>query len=580
MSQKSALVRLLRDNRAHWPGLIWLVVLMLLSGVFKSYAAEYLGQAIDLGMTAQMDGMMHSILITLIMYLCDAVRLGVFNAETARTVERMFLGIKRQAFSAVARCKLSAFDSDMQGGDVLSRVTSDLPKLSQRFAESFTWLISVFSRGIIALIFCIGVSWELSAVYVIMIPVLLFLMNRIGKPIQELQKQASRSSGKAYGIMNEMLSNNTAIKAFGAEYRMDERFDSEVQAQRNRLDQAGRKGTILSLTAYLSDVILMAVLFLYGGWLMAADRISVGAFVTFVTLSGSIREAFGLLDRGMSTMRESEALAGRLYEVLDLPREGESDKSDAELLTSSNEVISMRNLSFAYVPGKTVLNNINISVKRGQHVGIIGPSGCGKSTLVRLISGLYQGYQGEMDVFGISAAKIPLDKLRGNIAMVSQNPYLFRGTIAENVLYGNVSADSAQLEQALRNARLWDYVSTLEEGVNSQIGDGGSKLSGGQRQRIAIARALIRNAELIILDEASSALDTKTEREIQQTIDEVFRDKTVIVIAHRFTSIKSADYIYCMADGCIAEQGTMRELMARDSMLRRMAAAQGGAADE
>ena len=157
MSQKSALARLLRDNRAHWPGLIWLVVLMLLSGVFKSYAAEYLGQAIDLGMTAQMDGMMHSILITLIMYLCDAVRLGVFNAETARTVERMFLGIKRQAFSAVARCKLSAYDSDMQGGDVLSRVTSDLPKLSQRFAESFTWLISVFSRGIIALVFCIGV---------------------------------------------------------------------------------------------------------------------------------------------------------------------------------------------------------------------------------------------------------------------------------------------------------------------------------------------------------------------------------------------------------------------------------------
>ena len=454
---------------------------------------------------------------------------------------------------------------------MLSRVTSDLPKLSQRFAESFTWLISVFSRGIIALIFCIGVSWELSAVYVIMIPVLLFLMNRIGKPIQELQKQASRSSGKAYGIMNEMLSSNTAIKAFGAEYRMDERFDSEVQAQRNRLDQASRKGTILSLTAYLS---------LYGGWLIAAGRISVGAFVTFVTLSGSIREAFGLLDRGMSTMREAEALAGRLYEVLDLPSEGGNDKSDAKLLTSSDEVISMRNLSFAYVPGKTVLNNINISVKRGQHVGIIGPSGCGNSTLVRLISGMCQGYQGEMDVFGISAAKIPLDELRGNIAMVSQNPYLFRGTIAENVLYGNVSADIAQLEQALRSARLWDYVSTLEDGINSQIGDGGSKLSDGQRQRIAIARALIRNAELIILDEASSALDTKTEREIQQTMDEVFRDKTVIVIAHRFTSIRSADYIYCMADGGIAEQGTMRELMARDSMLRRMAEAQGGAADE
>lgn len=457
-------------------------------------------------------------------------------------------------------------------------MTNDLPALSRRFAESFTWLISVFFRGAIALVFCVGVSWELSAVYVITLPILLYSMNKIGKPIQALQTDASRRSGKAYGIMGEMLNNNAVIKAFSAEARMDERFSAETDAQRRRLNQAAKKGTVLSLTSYLSDVILLAVVFLYGGWLIACGRISVGAFVTFVTLTGGIREAFGLIDRGISTIRESEALAGRLYGVLDLPNEECVARARAKTADGRAKAVEINGLSFAYTPGKPVLEDINITVNRGRRVGIIGPSGCGKSTLMRLISGLYRGYEGELFVLGYAVKRAPLNELRGKIAMVSQNPYLFRGTIAENVMCGNPSASAEQLKNALMGARLWDYANSLEDGADAQIGDGGSRLSGGQRQRIAIARALIRDAELIILDEASSALDTKTESEIQTTMEEAFRDKTVIVIAHRYTSIRGVDYVYCMENGRVVEQGDARELMARDTRLRRMAIAQGGAA--
>ena len=164
--------------------------------------------------------------------------------------------------------------------------------------------------------------------------------------------------------------------------------------------------------------------------------------------------------------------------------------------------------------------------------------------------------------------------------MVSQEPHLFRGTIAENVRYGRLDATDAQVEQALRDARLWDFVESLEEGVNTQVGDAGSRLSGGQRQRIAIARALIRGAGLIILDEASSALDTKTEGEIQHTMDEAFRDKTVLVIAHRFTAVAHMDRVYCMENGRVVEQGTVKELLSRDSLLRQMAQTQGGGRNE
>lgn len=578
--KKSSLARLLLDNRRHWPGLLWLTVLMLLSGLFKSLSADFLGRAVDLGVAGQMETMTWCIGVTLVMVVADAVRLGVFNVETARTVERMFLDIKRQVFRAVAGCKLSDFETGMQGGDVLSRVTDDLPALSRAFSDTFTWLISVFCRGIVALVFCIGVSWELSAVYLVITPLLIFAMNKIGKPIQELQTKASRSGGKAYGIMNEMLNNNAAIKAFGAEETMDQRFAGAVESQRQGLDQAARKGTVLTLTAYLSDVLLIAVVFLFGGWLIAVGRITVGAFVTFVTLTGSIREAFNLLDKSMSTLRQAEAYATRLYEVLDLPQEAEGTPAASPVKQQTGDTVLMENLQFAYTPEKPVLKGVDLHVKSGEHVGVIGPSGCGKTTLLRLICGLYQGYEGNLEVLGCPVATTPLEELRSGIAVVSQEPSLFRGTIAENVRYGKLDATDSQVEQALRDARLWDFVETLEDGMHTQIGDGGSRLSGGQRQRIAIARALVRNAGLIILDEASSALDTKTEGEIQQTMDEAFRDKTVLVIAHRFTAVAHMDRVYCMEEGRVAEQGTVKELLSRDTMLRRMAQAQGGRTHE
>ena len=578
--KKSSLARLLLDNRRHWPGLLWLTVLMLLSGLFKSLSADFLGRAVDLGVAGQMETMTWCIGVTLVMVVADAVRLGVFNVETACTVERMFLDIKRQVFRAVAGCKLSDFETGMQGGDVLSRVTDDLPALSRAFSDTFTWLISVFCRGIVALVFCIGVSWELSAVYLVITPLLIFAMNKIGKPIQELQTKASRSGGKAYGIMNEMLNNNAAIKAFGAEETMDQRFAGAVESQRQGLDQAARKGTVLTLTAYLSDVLLIAVVFLFGGWLIAVGRITVGAFVTFVTLTGSIREAFNLLDKSMSTLRQAEAYATRLYEVLDLPQEAEGTPAASPVKQQTGDTVLIENLQFAYTPEKPVLKGVDLHVKSGEHVGVIGPSGCGKTTLLRLICGLYQGYEGNLEVLGCPVATTPLAELRSGIAVVSQEPSLFRGTIAENVRYGKLDATDSQVEQALRDARLWDFVETLEDGMHTQIGDGGSRLSGGQRQRIAIARALVRNAGLIILDEASSALDTKTEGEIQQTMDEAFRNKTVLVIAHRFTAVAHMDRVYCMEEGRVAEQGTVKELLSRDTMLRRMAQAQGGRTHE
>ncbi len=566
-----ALKRLFMDNKSYWPGFCWLILLSLSSGFFKSGAASFFGSTVDSGMAGATSAAVSAALLTLLMVGADALRLAAFNRETGRISERMFLDTKKRLFDRIARCKLSAMG--MSSGDILSRASSDLPQLSHFVSNSFSWLISVFFRGIVALAFCLTVSWQLSLVYIILLPVLFFIMNKIGTPIQALQRQAASRSGSAYSVMREMLANNAVIKAYSAEGYLDSRFDKEVDAGRAALDRSAVKGTLLFLTAYLYDAALIAIVFLYGGYLLASGQLTVGQFVTFVTLSGSVREAFDLMERGMSTFRMAEAMAGRVYEVLDIPVE-KADIGSAKPDFTAETVVELENLSFGYSSEKLVLDNISLTVKRGQKLGIIGPSGCGKSTLVNLICGLYSGYEGGMRLFGQDAGELGLQQIRGAIAMVSQNPCLFRGSIADNVRCGCLDASDAQVEKALKGARLWDFVSGLEDGADTDIGDAGSRLSGGQRQRIAIARALCRDAELVILDEAASALDTATEREIQETMAEAFADKTVLVIAHRFSSLSNTDSVCCLEKGRIAEYGTIAELMSRDSRLRRMAQSQ------
>lgn len=349
------------------------------------------------------------------------------------------------------------------------------------------------------------------------------------------------------------------------------------------MNQAAKKRALLTLISYFSDICLIAILFFCGSWFIITNRISVGAFVTVVTLSESIRESFELFDRGISTVRESEAYAARINELLDLPAESSkasdphsSSNKETSVFSSEDPVIQVHDLCFSYEKNNPILRHIDLSIKKSPWVGIIGKSGCGNSTLVNILCGLYPDYQGKVELFGHSLSESCLDTLRKKIAVVSQDPHLFCGTIGENISYGNDKATVEQLHTAIAGARLEDLILSSAQGINTPIGDNGSKLSGGQRQRIAIARAFIKDADLIILDEASSALDYKTELEIQDTLEAAFRDKTVLIIAHRFSSIKNADYIYCMDEGRIVEQGNKETLLNSDSRLRQMAIRQEG----
>ena len=380
--KRPALARLLADNRRHWARLMWLAGLMLLSGLFKSWAADAFGKTVDAGALGRAADALRWGGLVLAMYLLDAARLAVFNVETVRVVDGMFLDIKAQVFERVARVKMSAFENAVRAGDLIARMTSDLSKLQRIFSEGFTWLISVFFRGIIALIFCLGLSWQLSAVYLALLPVTIALMNRIGRSIQAHKKQASRSGGRAYSVLAEAMNNLSVVKAFDAEAQMDERFGKAMDEQTDQLIRGERQAMRLSLAAYLGDVIQLGLIFLLGAYLVSRGLMTIGALAAFIALSGSIREAFELAEKGISSAREGAAAAERVYELLDLPcEERVGALPPGAPAATPVPVVEARALRFRY-DAQPVLEDISLRLTQGGKIAFVGPRGCGKSTLV------------------------------------------------------------------------------------------------------------------------------------------------------------------------------------------------------
>lgn len=574
--KRKGVLRVLQEGRRHWPGLAVLLALIFSSGVLKSYAASFFGRMVDEGMAGQTRALLVSGALVVVMCLLDAVRLGVSNIQTGRVAGGMQRDTKVRLFEAIAGCKLSVLERDVRVGDALARITHDLPWLYQLFSDTFTWLITVYGRGLVAIVFCVGISWKLSLVYILFLPLIIALMNRVSKPMQALRKQGLQSRGQAYAVAHEALAQNTVVKAYGAEETMDARFDSAIKNQMKQLNRSEKRAMALTLVSYLGDILQVALIFLLGTWLIARGEITVGALVAFITLSTSISEAFSLSEKGIVALRDVNAHADRVFALMDLPAEDGADRP----LAKGGDVAAMQGLSFAYDEGRPVLRDISLRLEAGQRVALVGPSGCGKSTLAKLVCMFYDGYGGDMALFGQDARGLLPGGPRSRMALVSQDACLFEGTIADNVRGGRPDATDGEIEQALRAVQLWAYVQGLPQGMHTEIGDFGGRMSGGQRQRLAIARALIRDAELIILDEATSALDTQTEADLQAAMETLFAGKTVLVIAHRFAALRGVSYVYCLDQGQITEEGTVDTLLARDGYLRRMADAQAGAREE
>ena len=569
--ESSPLFRFYYDNRKHLPGLVTIVALSLVSGVLKTLSAAYWGRAVDFGVAGLVEDMLFAAVLMALFILLDCLRTALHYRLIGHITEDMFLDVRARAFDKLTHADPSALEETFRTGDIAARLNGDIDFLSTFSAGH----ISNFSRqifsGLFGLTACIFISWQLAISYMIILPLSLWLVGTISKPIQAQIKGSMDSTGSAISTAVETISGALTVKAFTAEGVMEKRFDAAVTAacqQRIRSERLSMKMTGIK---YLSNVIQSMCLFLVGSWLVSFGYLTVGAFVSFVTLSAYITSAFEQSDYMIKSFRNASASAARYYEVIDIPEERPGFNREAASPTPCSAV----GLSFAYGNGVRALNDLSIQVPAGKKVAVVGPSGCGKSTLVKLLCRFYFPERGELSMFGAETAEWDPRALRENLAIVTQDSCLFSGSFYENIALGRPGISREECQRVLEDVRLWDFVCGFPEGMDHAVGEGGMNLSGGQRQRLCIARAMVKNASLVLLDEATSALDLQTEREVQEALDKLLQGRSVVMIAHRLSTVQNADHIYVMEEGGIAEEGAPAELLRKKGRYYQMYLAQG-----
>ena len=568
-----------------------MVLLALLAGVFKTRAATLWGEAVDFGVRGSTDAMLFAALGMLLFIGLDGVRTAIHYTVIGQSTERMFRDIRMALFDALSKADTASVERHMRSGDIALRACEDTERLCDIIAGNFSHYMRLIFQAVFAIAACILLSWQLAIAYFILLPFSIWILSAISRPLENLQKEVRGGAGRSADIASGSLSGILAVKVFGLENEMDKRFARHVDEAFERSARANRIGMGMTTIKYVLGVLQTLVLFIVGAWLVAQGLVSIGAVMAFVSLAVYVTEAFGLADRMIFSVKSASALSSRIYEVLDLPPEPQGNPHIVpEDTRFSTAYVHFKRLNFAYDTGmsgaagtsefekQNVLSGLNLVVEKGQKVAVVGPSGSGKSTLIRLICRLY-GYKsddgGELTLFGQPANEISLPKLREELALVSQDPCLFEGSIYENVLYGRMSATEDDVIKALQAADLWDFIMTLPEGIHSKLGEFGSRLSGGQRQRLSIARALVKDAKLVLLDEATSALDTQSEREIQTALDRLLEGRAAVIIAHRLSTVQNADYLYCMENGTVVEEGSPADLYTKGGYYYNMCKMQG-----
>lgn len=569
---ENALLRFYVKYRRHLPGVLIIVALSLLSGVLKMLSASNWGRAVDFGLAGSNREMVISALFMAAFLTLDCVRTAMHSHIIGRITGKLFVQVRRDGFEKLMHCDMSVMETTLKTGDTASRLSNDISILDAFTGNNLSYFSRLVFQAFFSLIACIFLSWQLSLAYLIILPFSLWLVNKISKPIQTKTRGYHNRVGSAMNVVSETAAGSLTVKAFSAEEQMSEKFAERIESAYRQDVDSQRAEMKMKGVKYAAAVVQTVSLFLIGAMLVEHDLLTVGTFLTFTTLSGYITECFSDSDYIISSVRRVTASAERLFEVLDLPDERNGTVTEAK----SDVPCVAQGLRFTY-PSANVpaINGLNFTVPCGKKIAVVGASGCGKSTLVKLLCRFYRPEAGELSLFGVDISEWDVDALRRNISIVTQEPQLFYGTVYENVAYGSEGCSRSDVEQALKAAELWEFVSSQDEGMDYMIGEGGGKLSGGQKQRLAIARAMLKNAPLVLLDEATSALDSETEREVQRSLDRLLEGRSAVIIAHRLSTVKNADYIYCMEDGGVIEEGTPDELLARKGKYYEMCAAQG-----
>ena len=482
----------------------------------------------------------------------------IMNIVNNRITFETVRDIRDKAFKKIEILPLKYIDSHPHG-ELVSRVIADVDQLADGLLLGFSQFFSGMVTIIATLIFMLTISWKITLIAVVLTPLSLFVARFVSKSTYDLFKKQSQIRGKQTALIDEMIGSQKVVKAYNYTQRSHDRFASVNDELTKTSTKAIFLSSLVNPTTRFVNAVVYAAVGLGGAFSVVGGAISVGSLSCLLNYANQYTKPFNEISGVVTELQNALACAQRIFDLIDAEPQV-SDEGNKEIGNAEGNV-ELKNVCFSYVPQRKLIQNFNLKVKPGQRIAIVGPTGCGKTTLINLLMRFYDVNSGSIKVEGEDIRDITRRSLRSSYGMVLQETWLKSGTIRENIKMGRPDATDEEMIEAAKAAHSHSFIKRLPQGYDTVIGEDGGSISAGQKQLLCITRVMLSKPPMLILDEATSSIDTKTEIRVQRAFEKLMQGKTSFVVAHRLSTIMSADVILVMREGNIVEQGTHAELM-------------------
>ena len=586
INQTETLKKVLRYIKPHSMLLILALVMAVISVALTLYLPILTGEAVDViaGLftkvadgesvnrnidNGQIWGRLFAIFRSMaIMIVVTAAAQWIMNICNNKIVYNVIQDIRKKAFRKIEELPLSYLDVHSHG-DIVSRVVADVDQFADGLLIGFTQLFTGIITILGTLFFMLSVNVGITAVVVVITPVSLFVASFIAKKTFSMFKLQSETRGEQTALINEMIGNQKVVQAFNKEEDTLEKFD-EIN---DRLEACSLRAIFFSsltnpCTRFVNSLVYMGV-GLTGAFAVLRGRLSVGQLTVFLSYANQYTKPFNEISGVITELQNALACAERVFDLMEQPSQI-PDKEGAEVLTDAKGVIALEDVAFSYVPEKKLIEDLNLRVKPGQRIAIVGPTGCGKTTIINLLMRFYDVNEGSISVDGTDIRDMTRKSLRTSYGMVLQDTWLKRGTIRDNITVGREDATEEEIIAAAKASHAHNFIKRLPNGYDTVIGEDGGNLSGGQKQLLCITRVMLSLPPMLILDEATSSIDTRTEIQIQKAFATMMEGRTSFIVAHRLSTIQNADVILVMKDGHIIEQGNHEQLLEKNGFYAQL----------
>jgi len=571
MQHKETLKRVFRFIRPYHGRIVGMLLLAVITVAATLYTPILIGKGVDtmLGEGRVQTEPLIQILVKLgAVVVITAVSQWLMNLLTNQVTYRVVEDIRSQAFLHLQQVPISYMDAN-QPGDILSRIVTDVTQFSDGLLMGFTQLFT----GVVTILgtigFMLSISIKISVLVIVLTPVSLFVAGFIARRTFRMFQEQSEKRAEMTSLVEELVGNQKIVQAFSYEKRARERFETVNEELRVCGIRALFFSSITNPSTRFVNGLVYTGVGILGAFTVMSGGMSVGQLTSFLNYANQYTKPFNEISGVITELENALACAKRIFDFMDTPAEA-PDPENALVLTRPDGRVAMEKISFSYQPEVPLLSEISIDVKPGQRIAIVGPTGCGKTTMINLLMRFYDVQKGKILVSGHPVTEMTRDSLRRNFGMVLQETWLKAGTIRENIAYGKPEATMEEIEQAARKAHAHSFIKRMPKGYDTVIAEDGGNISQGQKQLLCIARAMLMHPDMLILDEATSSIDTRTEVKVQKAFEELMEGRTSFIVAHRLSTIQEADLILVMKDGNIIEQGTHEKLLSQKGFYAKL----------